>query len=233
MLGVGINVATVLLGGALGLLLGRRVAQRLRDTVMQGLGLCVLVIGALSALETADVLALIVSCVLGGFLGEWINIEKRLENLGGRAERLLTRGEARGTFVQGVMTASLGFCVGAMSVVGSLESGLSGDHATLIAKAALDGVGAVFFAAAMGPGVLLSALVILLYQGAIALSASLVAPLLSQAVVTEMSAVGGALIVGIGLNMLGVAKIRVGNLLPAVFVPLVYVPLAAWLGGLA
>lgn len=94
-------------------------------------------------------------------------------------------------------------------------------------------MGAVFFAAAMGPGVLLSALVILLYQGAIALSASLVAPLLSQAVVTEMSAVGGALIVGIGLNMLGVAKIRVGNLLPAVFVPLVYVPLAAWLGGLA
>ena len=156
------------------------------------------------------------------------------QRLGQWAQRKLTRGEGEGnTFAKGFVTASLVYCVGAMAVVGALDSGIRGDHSTLIAKAALDGVGAVFFAAAMGPGVLLFALVILLYQGAIALSASLVAPLLSQAVVTEMSAVGGALIVGIGLNMLGVAKIRVGNLLPAVFVPLVYVPLAAWLGGLA
>lgn len=234
MLGVLINVATVLAGGTLGLLLGKGVPERLRDTVMQGLGLCVLVIGALSALKTADVLCMIICIVLGALIGEGINIEKRLEGLGHRAEKLLSRGKtaAGSTFVQGFMTASLVFCVGAMSVVGSLESGLSGNHATLIAKAILDGVGAVFFAAALGPGVLMSAVVILVYQGAIALGAGLMAPLLTDAIVLEMSAVGGVIIIGIGLNMLGAGKVRVGNLLPAVFLPLAYVPIAAWISGL-
>ncbi|MCL1964005.1 MAG: DUF554 domain-containing protein [Firmicutes bacterium] len=234
MLGAWINTAAVIIGGLLGLLLGSRVPQRLRDTVMRGIGLCTLIIGAQGALGTDSVLTLIICIVLGGLLGEGINIEKRLEGLGGRAERLLYgNGSARDNlFVQGFMTASLLFCVGPMSIVGPLESGLSGNHATQAAKAIMDGTAAVFLSAALGPGVLLSAATVLVYQGAITLGASLLAPLLTGPVIVEMSAVGGVIIMGIGLNMTEAAKIRAGNLLPAIFLPIAYLPLAAWVGGL-
>lgn len=234
MLGAFVNFATVIAGGLLGLALGNSVPKRFRDTVMQGLGLCVAIIGALSALKTEDVLGMIVCIVLGGLLGEGIDIEKRLEKLGERAHRVFSRGDTggAGTFVQGFMTASLLFCVGPMSIVGPLESGLSGNHATQIAKALMDGTAAVFLSAALGPGTLLSAVVILVYQGAITLAAGLVAPLLTDAIITQMSAVGGVVIIGISLNMLEVTRVRVGNLLPAIFAPAAYVPLAAWIGTL-
>ena len=233
MLGTLVNTATVILGGLLGLLLGTRVPQRLRDTVMQGIGLCTLVIGALSAMDTASVLTLIICMVLGGFLGEGINIEKRLERLGSRAQALLVREQAAGSlFVQGFMTASLLFCVGPMSIVGPLESGLSGNHATQVAKALMDGVAAIFLSAALGPGVLLSAAAVLAYQGAITLGASLLAPLLTSSVIVEMSAVGGVIIMGIGFTLTGVGKIRVGNMLPAIFLPIAYLPLVNWISTL-
>ena len=232
MVGVIINVAAVLAGGTLGLLLGGRVPQRLRETIMQGLALCILLIGAQGALETANVLAVIVCMVAGGLLGEALNIEKRLESLGALAERKFAHGGQNGRFAQGFITASLLFCVGAMAVVGSLNAGLTGDNSTLIAKAALDLVTAVFFAAALGPGVLLAAAAVLVYQGAIALMAGWLAPVLTDAIVTEMSAVGGLLIMGLSFNMLGIAKIRVGNLLPAIFLPILYFPIANWIGGL-
>lgn len=232
MVGVIINVAAVLAGGTLGLLLGRRVPQRLRETIMQGLALCILLIGAQGALETANVLAVIVCMVAGGLLGETLDIEKRLESLGALAERKFAHGGQNGRFAQGFITASLLFCVGAMAVVGSLNAGLTGDNSTLIAKAALDLVTAVFFAAALGPGVLLAAAAVLVYQGAIALMAGWLAPVLTDAIVTEMSAVGGLLIMGLSFNMLGMAKIRVGNLLPAIFLPILYFPIANWIGGL-
>lgn len=232
MVGVIINVAAVLAGGTLGLLLGRRVPQRLRETIMQGLALCILLIGAQGALETANVLAVIVCMVAGGLLGEALDIEKRLESLGALAERKFAHGGQNGRFAQGFITASLLFCVGAMAVVGSLNAGLTGDNSTLIAKAALDLVTAVFFAAALGPGVLLAAAAVLVYQGAIALMAGWLAPVLTDAIVTEMSAVGGLLIMGLSFNMLGMAKIRVGNLLPAIFLPILYFPIANWIGGL-
>ncbi|MDD7446464.1 MAG: DUF554 domain-containing protein [Clostridiales bacterium] len=232
MVGVIINVAAVLAGGTLGLLLGGRVPQRLRETIMQGLALCILLIGAQGALETANVLAVIVCMVAGGLLGEALDIEKRLESLGALAERKFAHGGQNGRFAQGFITASLLFCVGAMAVVGSLNAGLTGDNSTLIAKAALDLVTAVFFAAALGPGVLLAAAAVLVYQGAIALMAGWLAPVLTDAIVTEMSAVGGLLIMGLSFNMLGMAKIRVGNLLPAIFLPILYFPIANWIGGL-
>lgn len=232
MVGVIINVAAVLAGGTLGLLLGGRVPQRLRETIMQGLALCILLIGAQGALETANVLAVIVCMVAGGLLGETLDIEKRLESLGALAERKFAHGGQNGRFAQGFITASLLFCVGAMAVVGSLNAGLTGDNSTLIAKAALDLVTAVFFAAALGPGVLLAAAAVLVYQGAIALMAGWLAPVLTDAIVTEMSAVGGLLIMGLSFNMLGMAKIRVGNLLPAIFLPILYFPIANWIGGL-
>ena len=232
MVGVIINVAAVLAGGTLGLLLGGRVPQRLRETIMQGLALCILLIGAQGALETANVLAVIVCMVAGGLLGEALDLEKRLESLGALAERKFAHGGQNGRFAQGFITASLLFCVGAMAVVGSLNAGLTGDNSTLIAKAALDLVTAVFFAAALGPGVLLAAAAVLVYQGAIALMAGWLAPVLTDAIVTEMSAVGGLLIMGLSFNMLGMAKIRVGNLLPAIFLPILYFPIANWIGGL-
>ena len=232
MVGVIINVAAVLAGGTLGLLLGGRVPQRLRETIMQGLALCILLIGAQGALETANVLAVIVCMVAGGLLGEALDIEKRLESLGALAERKFAHGGQNGRFAQGFITASLLFCVGAMAVVGSLNAGLTGDNSTLIAKAALDLVTAVFFAAALGPGVLLAAAAVLVYQGAIALMAGWLAPVLTDAIVTDMSAVGGLLIMGLSFNMLGMAKIRVGNLLPAIFLPILYFPIANWIGGL-
>lgn len=234
MLGTLINFAAVLLGSAIGLLLGKKVPERLRDTVMQGLGLCVLIIGALSALETDDVLGMIICIVLGALLGEWINIERRLAALGTRAQALFVRGGADGdgSFVQAFMAASLLFCVGPMSIIGPLESGLAGSHATQIAKGMMDGVSSIFIAAALGPGALLSALVILVYQGLITLAAGLLSPLLTEPIITQMSAVGGVVIIGVGLNLLNATDIRSGNLLPAIFLPIAYVPLAQWLGTL-
>ena len=227
MVGTLINAVAVVAGGLLGLLLRGGIGRRFRDTIMQGLALCVALIGLDGALGTQNTMAVIVSMVLGALLGEAVDVEKRLEGLGARAQRLLAKGGDSG-FAEGFVTASLMFCVGAMAIVGALDSGLRGDHSTLIAKSALDGVSAVIFASAMGPGVLLSAAAVLVYQGAIAL----LAQFLTDAVVTEMSAVGGLLIVGIAINMFGLFKVRVGNLLPAVFMPIAVVPLMQLIEGL-
>lgn len=223
MLGTVVNVCAILLGSALGLLLRKGLPQRLRDTVMQGLGLCVILIGLSGAICTADTMCVIISIVVGGLVGAAVNIEKRLEILGNLAQRKLARGGDG--FARGFVTASLVYCVGAMAIMGALDSGLKGDHATLIAKSALDGISAIIFASTLGPGVAFSALAVLVYQGAITLMAGWLKPLLTDAIVTEMSAVGGLLIVGIGLNMLYDKHIAVGNLLPAIFVPMVYFPL--------
>ncbi len=201
MIGTLINTAAILLGGAIGLLLRKGLRKDISDTVMQGLGLCVLLIGITGALKTQNTLLVILSMVVGGVLGAWINIEKRLNRMGEYAQRRLVREGDGGSFAKGFVTASLVFCVGAMAVVGALDSGIRGDHSTLIAKAALDGVAALIFAGTMGPGVLLSALPVLVYQGLIALLGQWIAPILSDEVVREMSAVGGLLIVGLGLNM--------------------------------
>lgn len=223
MIGTLINMVAILAGSALGLLLRKGIPDRLRDTVMQGLGLCVLLIGASGALKTADTMCVIISIVVGGLLGAAVNIERQLERLGKAAEKKFAHPE--GGFANGFVTASLVYCVGAMAIVGSMDSGLRGDHATLIAKSALDGVSAIFFASALGPGVALSAVAVFVYQGAIALLATWIAPLLTDPIITEMSAVGGLLIIGIGLNMIYDKHISVGNLLPAIFVPMAYIPI--------
>ena len=223
MLGSVVNVCAILLGCALGLLLRKGLPQRLRDTVMQGLGLCVILIGLSGAIGTSDTMCVIISVVLGGLLGAAVNVEKRLENLGNLAQQKLARGGDG--FARGFVTASLVYCVGAMAIMGALDSGLKSDHATLIAKSALDGISAIIFASTLGPGVALSALTVLIYQGSITLMAGWLKPLLTDVIITEMSAVGGLLIVGIGLNMLFDKHIAVGNLLPAIFVPMAYFPL--------
>jgi uncharacterized protein len=228
MIGTLINTGAILLGSLLGMLLRKGLPQRLRDTIMQGLGLCVLVIGIMGAIKTQDMMAVIISIVVGGLIGALINIEKRLEQLGKRMQKLLSGKHDPGdnSFATGFVTASLVYCVGAMAIVGSLESGLKGDHSTLIAKSALDGISAIVFASTMGPGVAMSAFAVLLYQGSIALLAGWAAPLFTTALIGEMSAVGGLLIIGIGLNLMFEKHLSVGNLLPAIFVPMAYLPLS-------
>lgn len=219
MIGTLVNIAAVILGSLLGLLLRKGLPQRLRDVLMAGMGLCVILIGLKGALGTSNEMIVILSVVLGGCAGAALKIEKRLDSLGARLQKHFASG-GDDHFGKGFVAASLMFCVGAMAIVGSMDSGLRGDHSTLLAKSILDGVSSIILASTLGPGVMLSAVVILIYQGGIALLAQVVAPVLTDRAIAEMSAVGGLLILGIGLNMLRKQHIPVGDLLPAVFVPL-------------
>ncbi len=233
MYGVWINAAAVLVGGLVGLLLRGGISARFRSIVSQGLALCVLLIGIQNAVKTADMMCVIVSVVLGALIGEALKIDKRLDRVGELAQQKFA-GTGDGRFSEGFVTATLLYCVGAMAVVGSLQAGLAGDGSTLLAKSALDGVSSVIFASAMGPGVILSIVPLTVYQGSIALAANVVGPALSDAVINEMSAVGGLLIIALALNMLEATKtrVRVANLLPAIFLPIAYLPLYRLLSGL-
>lgn len=219
MIGTLVNVAAVILGSLLGLLLRKGLPQHLRDTLMAGMGLSVMLIGLKGALGTENEMIIILSVVLGGCVGVALKIEKHLDGLGARLQKRFSTG-ADDSFGKGFVTASLMFCVGAMAIVGSMDSGLRGDHSTLFAKSILDGVSSIILTSTLGLGVMLSAVVVLIYQGGIALLAQVVAPVLTTRAITEMSAVGGVLILGIGLNMLRKQHIPVGDLLPSVFVPL-------------
>lgn len=245
MIGLGtiVNCGAIIAGTTLGVFLKGGLPRRFETTIMQALGLCTFFIGIGGAvaglvtiedgaLSTQHTMLLVLSLVIGALIGEALDIETRLNDFGTWCQMRFAGGGEDGKFVEGFVASSLLFCVGAMAIVGALDSGLRGDHSTLIAKSALDGVSAVIFASAMGPGVLLSAAAVLVYQGAIALLAQYVAPFLTDAVVTEMSAVGGLLIVGIAINMFGLLKVRVGNLLPAVFMPIAVVPLMQLIEGL-
>ncbi len=227
MIGTLINAGAILVGTLIGLLLRKGIPQRLQDSIGQGQGLCVILIGLSSAVKTADITCVIICMVIGSLLGAWIDIEQRLNDLGKSIERRVSPNGAEGSIAKGFVTASLVFCVGAMAIVGSMDSGLRGDHSTLIAKSILDGVFAIIFASSMGIGVGLSALAVLVYQGSIALLAMWIEPLLTTPIITEMSAVGGLLIMGIGLNMIYDKHIPVGNMLPAIFLPMAYIPLTA------
>jgi len=227
MIGTLINVVMILCGCALGLLLRKGLPQRLQTTVMKALGLSVILIGISGALKTADTMCVIISMAAGSLLGSAVDIEGKLNQLGDFAERKLGRLGGNGSISKGFVTASLLYCVGAMAIVGAIDSGIRGDHSTLIAKGILDGVSAVVFTSTLGIGVALSAVAVLVYQGVIALLATWIAPVLSDALIAEMSAVGGLLIVALGLNLLyEKERIPVGNMLPAIFVPLIYLPLA-------
>lgn len=223
MLGTIVNALAIVVGSLLGLMLQRGIPEQYQQTILQGIGLSVILIGWKSALLADNLLVVICSIVIGAVLGEWLRIEGRLEGLGQWLEdRISARFGNTKSLARGFVTASLVYCVGSMAIVGSLESGLAGQHQTLFAKSVLDGVIAVVFTSAMGIGVLLSSFVVLLYQGILTQAAVLLKPLLAPMVVTQMTSVGGLLIVAIGLNTLGLIKIRVGNLLPAIFLPLIY-----------
>ncbi len=220
MLGTIVNTIAIILGSLLGVSLRRGISDRYKETVIAAIGLAVLLIGLKSALQTNDILLVIISLALGAIIGEMLHIEDHLESIGfWIGSRLGRTGEG---VAQAFVTSSLVFCVGAMAIVGALESGLAGNHQTLFAKSIIDGVTAVIFSSTLGIGVIFSALAVFCYQGAITLTASYLKPFLTPAVVAQMSAVGGLLIVAIGLHILEIKKLRIGNMLPGLFIPLVY-----------
>ena len=235
MIGLGtlVNIGTIVVGGALGLILKRVLAKRITDTVMQGISLAVLVIGISGALSAAftivdgiiiseHVLIMIISLALGALIGELLRIEDRLDSFGIFCEKKLTKPDDESTFAQGFVTATLVFCVGSMAIVGSLEDGINKNSDILVAKAIIDGIAAMIFASTMGIGVLFSALTVGLYQGTLTILAAFLSPFFTEIVVMQMSLVGSILIMSIGLNMLKISKIKTGNLLPAIFIPAIY-----------
>lgn len=213
-----VNAAAIIAGGIAGSVFKRSMPERFASLIMTGLGLLTIVIGIMFATESKNIMVVVFSLVIGAILGEWINIEKKMNDLGTYVQDKLKSGE--GNFSQGFVTASLLFCVGSMAIMGSLQSGLTNNHEILLTKAVMDGIISVVFASTMGIGVAVSFIPVLIYQGTITLLASAVAPYLSEAVMTEMTATGGILLVGMGINILEIRQIKVGNLLPAIFLPI-------------
>lgn len=234
MLATIINAVLVLIGSALGVLFKNRISVRFNSVLTHALGLCVLGIGMVSAIATENTLCLIVCMVLGTILGEALRIEDRLDAAGELLRKKLAGGDGGSRFTEGFVTAAVLFCVGSMAIMGSMEAGIQGKYDILISKGVIDGVTSITLASAMGVGVAFSIVPLVLYQGGLTLLFAQVGPFLDNAAITEMSAVGGTIIVGIAINMLGLgkAKIRVGNMLPAIFLPLLYLPVAEWLSGL-
>lgn len=230
-----INAILVLCGSTAGLLLKNRIKEQYSKAIVSGLALCVALIGISSAIKTNELLCVIICMVVGILIGELLRIEDRLDGLGDTLKNKVMKGRDAGRFTEGFMTATLLFCVGSMAVMGSMEAGINHDYSIILAKSVIDCVTAVTFAAAMGVGVVFSAFGVLLYQGALTLIFIWVGPVLPDYIVTEMTSIGGLLIIGLSINMLellGDKKLRVGNMLPAVFLPIIYLPLANWIAGL-
>jgi uncharacterized membrane protein YqgA involved in biofilm formation len=226
-----LNFATVLAGGLLGTFLGDRLPPRLRENVMAGVGLFVLVMGVKLAIDTASLLYLLGAILIGGILGSLAGIERRLNDLGAALQRRFAAPGETSTIAEGFVTASIVFCVGPLTFLGAIRNGLSGDASILAVKSVLDGFTAIAFAATLGWGVLLSLVVILVYQGGLAAGATLFAGLLSDAQLREMSAVGGLLIVGVGLKLLKIRDVQVADYLPAIAVAPLLVAAATAVGG--
>lgn len=231
MLGPVVNALTIVVCSLIGCFFIRKIPQRFENIIKQALGISIIFIGIKGALDNQNVLLLIMSLVIGACIGELINIDLLMNKLGDYAEIKLNKKnnlpdsagvKSRHSFSHGFVSASILFCSGAMAIVGSIESGLQGRYETLFAKSILDGSISLVFGASMGIGVVFSAVPVLLYQGGIALAAIAVRDFLSPQMITEMSAVGSIVIAAIGFNFLGIKEIKVANLIPAVFVPLLW-----------
>lgn len=224
MLGAIVNGIAIVVGGLTGVLLKGKIKEHYMDLVFDGLSLAILLIGFLNAFQVKNMLVVIFSIVIGSLLGQWWQLEKRLEDLSHRLELFMQKWLPikDGEFSKGFVTTTLLYCIGSMAIVGSFESGLTGKHDTLFAKSALDGMSAVLFGSSLGFGTAFSAIPVFLYQGALTLSAGVLKPFLTATAIADMSATGGLIIIGLGLNLLKLKKISVANMLPAIFLPLAY-----------
>lgn len=222
LLGSMVNGAAIVVGGGIGLLVKKGIPERVSVSVMNALALTVFLIGIQGALQGENIMIAILSMVLGTLLGEGFDLDGKVQGLGRRLDSQFNSGSVEGqpSLSEGFVAATLLVCVGAMAIVGSLQSGLSGDHATLFAKSLIDGIAALILASSLGMGVLLAGATVLLYEGSITLFASALAPLLTENVINEMTCVGSLLIIGLSLNMLKVTDLKIMNYTPAVFLPL-------------
>lgn len=221
MLGTIVNTVAVIIGAAIGMLLKKGLPEKLSDTMMKGLGLCTLYLGISGSLKGENSLILIISMVVGALIGEGIDLDAKLNQFGTWLENKFKSKEGgKVSIAEGFVSASLLFCVGAMTIVGSLQSGLQGNHEMLFNKSMLDFVAAIIFASSMGVGVMLSAAFVFVYQGAITLAAQWVVPFLTDTIIAEMTCAGSVIIIGIGLNLLGITKLKVMNYVPAIFIPI-------------
>ncbi len=226
MLAVFVNALTVILGSILGMLLRKWLKEEYTKTIIFCMGICVMVIGITGAIATSNIVIVIVCLVLGTILGELLKLENRLDGAGNWLKQKLPQSGNR--FTEGFVSASLLFCIGSMSIMGSFDAGLRGDYSITFAKSAIDGIMAITLSATMGVGVTFSALTVIIYQGMLTLLAGVIAPVLSDPVVTEMSAVGGVMLIATGMNIVGLTKerIRVGNMLPALLFPVIWFAIA-------
>ena len=214
LLGSLVNMLAIFAGCFVGVTLGRFIPERFNSAIEKGIALCVFYIGLDGVLAGSDTLVAILSMVLG------VILDGRIHALGDCVERRFAKKQSKTSISEGFVNASLLFCVGAMAIMGALDSGLTGDHATLYAKSTLDGITSIVYGSTMGAGVALSGVAVFVYQGLITLCASFIAPFLSDMVIAEMKCVGSLLIIGLSFNMLGMTKIKVMNYVPAVFFPI-------------
>lgn len=220
--GAVVNFALVILGSLLGLLLKKGIPEQVRSTLMNGMALCVIYIGVTGLFEEkANIIIIIVSFAAGAVAGELIDFDRRISALGEKIEKSFNKKGSDTKIADGFVSATLLFCVGAMTVVGALDSGLSGNNSTLYSKSVIDCVSAAAFASSLGIGVMLSALPVLIIEGSLTLLAVLVAPALTDAGIANMSVIGSLLIIALALNMLGLTKVKVMNFLPSMILPLI------------
>jgi len=232
MLGVVVNTATVLVGGTVGLIARKAIPKEWADFIFKGIALCVMYIGIAGSMEGKNTLIMILSMAVGAVMGMALDLDRHLNSFAERLENRFKKDGENATIAEGFVSASLLFCVGAMTIVGSLQAGLTGDNQMLFTKATLDGISSIVFAASFGIGVLFSAAFVLLFQGAIVMMAQMVEPFLEASVISEMTCVGSLLIIALSLNMLGVTKLKVMNYTPAIFMPIIICPLADWIAGM-
>lgn len=233
LIGVAVNTATVLIGSLFGLIFKKGIPERFKDSLMKGIGLCTIYIGISGTLNGKNTIVLILSMVFGILIGTLIDIDKRFNRFSEKIENKFSKdAESKGSFANGFVTACLVFCIGSMTIVGSLQAGLNGDNKMIFIKSILDLISSFVLASSLGIGVMASAVFVLIFQGAIVLLAGAVSPLLTQEVINEMVCAGSLLIFALGLDLTGIKKLKVMNYLPAVFLPIILVPLYNWISSL-
>ena len=214
-----VNTLAIIAGAMIGVIAKKAIPQRMGDLVMSAIPIVVMVLGVQFGIASSNILIVIVSLVVGGIIGEWIDIDRRLDDFGVRIQSRMKGGDSN--FSAAFVSTTLIYCVGSMAILGSIESGINGNHTILYTKSLMDGISAIFFASTLGAGVIFSSISVFIYQGILTVLAGYIGPYLSPEVVTEMSASGGILLIALSFTILGIKKIKVANLLPAIFLPVI------------
>ena len=214
-----VNTLAIIAGAMIGVIAKKAIPQRMGDLVMSAIPIVVMVLGVQFGIASSNILIVIVSLVVGGIIGEWIDIDRRLDDFVVRIQSRMKGGDSN--FSAAFVSTTLIYCVGSMAILGSIESGINGNHTILYTKSLMDGISAIFFASTLGAGVIFSGISVFIYQGILTVLAGYIGPYLSPEVVTEMSASGGILLIALSFTILGIKKIKVANLLPAIFLPVI------------